>query len=75
MAGENILPPNFLKISPHLVYQRNIGKIALKAWQKSLVKHTTKLFFVKEKMDGRNLNPTSALNREAEASPTHGEHP
>jgi hypothetical protein len=35
----------------------------LKAWQKSLVKHTTKDFFVKKKMDGGNLNPSS--NKEA----------
>jgi len=58
LTGESIRPPNFFKVSPQLVYQRNIGKIALKTWQKSLVKHTTKDFFVKKKMDGRNLNLT-----------------
>jgi len=63
LAGESIRPPNFLKIFPHLVYQRNIGKIALKAWQKSLVKHTTKDFFVKKKMDSGDLNLT--LSKEA----------
>jgi hypothetical protein len=63
LAGESIRPQISLRSPPHLVYQRNIGKIALKPRQKSLVKHTTKHFFVKKKMEGRNLNPT--LNKEA----------
>jgi len=58
LVGERIRPQNFFKVSLHLVNQRNISKIALKAWQERLVKHTTKNFFVKKKMDGGNLNPT-----------------